>query len=128
MRLFLMALLLVGISSCCKKNILNVDYGKLNPNDFEISLSIFPEFRDKKIYQAGVYHDIPNEYGENDWVITYKGQQKCQFRHFKKNRRYTHKYKFVFYENQDTLYCDIDIRGKNSQKMTLYFISTLLGD
>jgi hypothetical protein len=98
-----------------------VDYGELNPNDFEIYLSIFPEFRDRPIYKAKIYSDIPNEYGENDWIIVYKGQQQCKFRHFKTNRRYTHKYKFVFYEKQDTLYCDINIRGKNSIKNTLQF-------
>jgi len=100
-----------------------VDYGELNPNDFEIYLSIFPEINDRLIYKAGVYHDIPNEYGENDWIIIYKGKQQCQFRHFKTNRRYTHKYKFAFYKKEDTFYCDIDIRGKNRMQDTSYFIA-----
>ena len=122
MKHFLMSLLmLMIISSCCNKNKLTVDYGELNPNDFEIYLSIFPEIRDKPIYKEEVYYDIPNEYGENDWVIIYKGQQQCKFRHFKTNRRYAHKYKFIVYEKQDTIYCDIDIRGKNTIKHTFHF-------
>lgn len=105
-----------------------MDYGVLNPNDFEIYLSIYSEdasiitYKNPiLIYKEGVYYNIPNEYGENDWIIIYKGQQQCKFRHFKTNRRNTHKYKFVFYEKQDTLYCDIDIRGKNSMKHTFHF-------
>ncbi len=122
MKHFLISLIvLMGISSCSNKNKLTVDYGALSPNDFEIYLSIFPEIRDKPIYKDGVYYDVPNEYGENDWVIIYKDQQQCKFRHFKTNRRHTHKYKFVVSEKQDTIYCDVDIRGKNSLKHAFNF-------
>lgn len=115
----------MGISSCCNKNKLTVDYRGLNPNDFAIYLSAGIPIQLNEnpilIYKEGVYYDIPNEYGENDWIITYKGQQQCLFRHFKTNRRYTHKYKFIVYEKQDTLYCDIDIRGKNRMFHTIHF-------
>ena len=107
------------------KNKLTLDYGTLDTNDFKIYFSGHDGGYDGKlgynhmpIYKA---KNIPFVYGENDWVITYKGQQQCKFRHFKTNRRYTHNYKFAIYEKQDTLYCDINIRGKNSMKQTFYF-------
>ena len=106
---------------------MTVDYGSLNPYDFVIYLSagIPTHLNDNPtlIYKEGVYYNIPNEYGENDWSITYKEQQQCLFRHFKTNRRYTHKYKFIIYEKQGTLYCDIDIRGNNSMIHSIYFTS-----
>ena len=79
MKYFLVLLSLLSISSCCKTNLLNVDCGKLNPNDFEIDLSIFPEFRNKTIYKAGVYHDIPNEYGEMIGLLHIRGNKNVNF-------------------------------------------------
>lgn len=123
----ILLLMLMGISSCCNKNKLTVDYGVLNPNDFVIYLSagipIHLNENPTLIYKEGVCYDIPNEYGENDWIITYKGQLQCLFRHFKTDRRYTHKYRFIIYEKQDTFYCDIDIRGKNSMFHSIHFTS-----
>lgn len=119
-------LLFVGIFLLNNRNKLTVDFGNLNPNDFEIYLSDGIPLRYNKcptlIYKDGVYYDIPNEYGENDWLIDYKGQKQCTFRHFKTNRRYTHRYKFAIFEKQDTLYCAINIRGKNSEKDTVVFV------
>ena len=128
MKRFSISLLsLMILFPCCNKNKIKIDFGIFNSNDFEIYLSAGIPIRLNEnptiIYKEGVYYHIPNEYGENDWVITYKGQQKCEFRHFKTNWRYTHKYYFGFYEKQDTLYCDVDIRGKNKEKETLIFHS-----
>ena len=124
--LVLFALLLfVGIFLLNNRNKLTVDFGNLNPNDFEIQIGLLISDTYHSpviIYKDGVYYDIPNEYGENDWLIDYKGQKQCTFRHFKTNRRYTHRYKFAIFEKQDTLYCAIDIRGKNSEKDTVVFV------
>ena len=118
-------LLFVGIFLLNNRNKLTVDFGDLNPNDFEIQLGLLISDTYHSpviIYKDGVYDDIPNEYGENDWLIDYKGQKQCTFRHFKTNRRYTHRYKFAIFEKQDTLYCAIDIRGKNTEKDTVVFV------
>ena len=116
-------LLFVGIFLLNNRNKLTVDFGNLNPNDFEIQLSLLLSNHSPVIiYKDGVYYDIPNEYGENDWLINYKGQKQCKFRHFKTNRRYTHRYKFAIFEKQDTLYCAINIRGKYSYKDTVVFV------
>ena len=118
-------LLFVGIFLLNNRNKLTVDFGNLNPNDFEIQIGLLISDTYHSpviIYKDGVYYDIPNEYGENDWLIDYKGQKQCTFRHFKTNRRNTHRYKFAIFEKQDTLYCAIDIRGKNSEKDTVVFV------
>ena len=118
-------LLLMSMSSCCKKNNLTIDYGELNPNDFKMYFSGYDGgydgksgYNHKPIYEV---KDIPFVYGENNWVIIYKGKKQCKFRHFKTNWRHSHSYKFAFHERQDTLYCNIDIRGKNSLKHAVYF-------
>ena len=118
-------LLFVGIFLLNNRNKLTVDFGNLNPNDFEIQIGLLISDTYHSpviIYKDGVYYDIPNEYGENDWLIDYKGQKQCTFRHFKTNRRYTHRYKFAIFEKQDTLYCAINIRGKNPEKDTVVFV------
>jgi len=99
---------------------MSIDFGTLNSNDVEIYLSIFPGFRNMPIYREGIYYDIPNEYGENDWIIIYKGQQQSKFRHIKTNRRNSHKYDLVFHEKLDTIFYDIDIKGGNSMKLSSY--------
>lgn len=118
-------LILMGVSSCCNKNQLTLDCGALNPHDIVIYLStgipIHLNDNPTLIYKEGVHYTIPNEYGENDWIIIYKGQLQCMFRHFKTNSRYIHKYKFIIYEKQDTFYCDINIRGKNSMLHSIQF-------
>ena len=121
-RLLILFLLFVLFIFTGCRNKLTVDFGNLNPNDFEIQLSLLLSNHSPVIiYKDGVYYDIPNEYGENDWVIYYKGEKQCAFRHFKTNWRYTHRYKFAIFEKQDTLYCAINIRGKNPEKDTFCF-------
>ena len=130
----LLKLLLLGVILGCTNcgNRLTIDCKGLDFNDIEIYLSAgYPLQRnDNKsikyeylslIYKNGVYYDIPNEYGENDWVINYKNQKQCTFRHFKTNCRHRHRYKFGFFEKHDTLYCITDIRGKDAVTDTLFF-------
>lgn len=122
--IFGIILLAVVLMTACG-NDLKVDCGTLNPNDIEIILSagIPMRLNDSPtiIYKDGICYDIPNEYGENDWAINYKGQKQCAFRHFKTNCRHSHKYNFSFFGNHDTIYCIIDIRGKDAKKDTLIF-------
>ncbi len=122
-KLKLFFLLIVYLCYSCNNNI-EVDCENLTPNDIEIYLSAGIPLRYNKnptlIYKDDVCYDIPNEYGENDWLVIYKGQEKCIFRHFKTNRRHTHKYKFVFYEKHDTLFCAIDFHGKDAKKDTFF--------
>lgn len=54
---------------------------------------------------------IPNNYGENDFVITYKNQYYTPIRHFKTNWRHQHDYIFYLYKKEGTLYIRITIEG-----------------
>ena len=113
----------MSICSCCKNKI-TVNCDGLNANDIAVYLSLYASDTDYNnpilIYKDNVYYDIPNEYGENDWVIYYK-DQKCTFRHFKTNRHYCHKYNFFIFEKNDTLYCARKIIGKNAENDTFCF-------
>ena len=56
---------------------------------------------------------IPNEYGENDFLITYDERYYLQFRHFKTNRSHQHEYRFHLFENNDKVFVNIKIVGRD---------------
>lgn len=55
--------------------------------------------------------DLPNEYGENDFLITYADSLYVAFRHYKLNRRDQHDYEFDFNLQNDTVYLKTNIKG-----------------
>ena len=57
-----------------------------------------------------------NEYGENDFLITYDDIYYFSFRQFKTSTRNQHDYSFYFYENNDTVYIKADIVGISNMK------------
>ena len=57
---------------------------------------------------------ISNEYGENDFLITYDEKYYLQFRHFKTNRSHQHEYSFHFFENNDKIFVNIKIVGRDA--------------
>ena len=61
-------------------------------------------------------NEIPNEYGENDYLITYDNEYYLSFRHWKLNRRYQHNYYFEFYTKQDSIFVKVNIKGKDRMK------------
>ena len=56
---------------------------------------------------------IPNEYGENDFLITYDEKYYLQFRHFKTNRSHQHAYTFHLFENNDKVFINVKIVGRD---------------
>jgi hypothetical protein len=54
---------------------------------------------------------IPNNYGENDFIVSYVGQYYASFRHFKTNRRHQHDYTFYLYKKEDALYMRVTVEG-----------------
>jgi hypothetical protein len=91
----------------------------ISENDIKIVLTC--DNSKTTIFEKGLKSIVPNEYGENDWLISYKDSLFVEFRHFKTNRNSNHKYNCRFYKKQNTLYCDIDIIGSNKFKNTLKF-------
>jgi hypothetical protein len=57
-----------------------------------------------------------NDYGENDFLITYNNKYYFSFRQFKFNRSHQHNYNFHFYQKNDTIFIQADIRGKDDMK------------
>ena len=55
---------------------------------------------------------INNEYGENDFLLTYDNKYYLTFRHFKVNCNPQHTYLFSFYWNNDGLYASVKIKGE----------------
>jgi len=68
------------------------------------------------IYNGEEYNKIHNDYGENDFLITYNHKFYISFRHFKFNRRHQHNYHFKFYEKLNDIFIKVDIKGQD--KMT----------
>ena len=138
MKKFFFALLLVSsLSSCHRENKMTIDFGKLNPNDFEIYIDhfvfddygypVFSPLLIDLIYKDGVFYAFSVLKGTaNCFHIIYKGEQQCTFYHpisgsmppWKR-----HKYKLKIYENQGRLYCKVKIKGKYGKKETVAFTS-----
>ena len=57
-----------------------------------------------------------NEYGENDFLITYDDIYYFSFRQFKTSTRNQHDYGFYFYKNNDTVHIKADIVGQRAMK------------
>ncbi|MBI1225363.1 MAG: hypothetical protein GC192_09025 [Bacteroidetes bacterium] len=56
---------------------------------------------------------IENEYGENDFLLTYEDEYYLSFRQFKFNRKHQHNYKFKFIKSEDNPIVEADIDGKD---------------
>lgn len=112
--------------SCTHRNDLRLKFENIDSNDIEIYLSAGGPFstfeRATCIYKNGTINAIPNEYGENDWVIIYKNKKICKFRHFKTNRNDKHVYFFTLYSDSSNIYCDVYIKGMNELKKNIQLI------
>jgi hypothetical protein len=64
------------------------------------------------VYDNGLRDKIPNEYGENDYLLTYADEYHLPFRHFKTYRRSQHNYKFHFSQENNEIYAKVIIDGQ----------------
>ncbi len=78
------------------------------------------------VFSHDTRESIPNEYGENDFLIEY-GKASLSFRHFKTNRRHQHTYRLHFFEKKGNIYVKVRIEGKDpmefEQRMELWYIN-----
>jgi hypothetical protein len=89
-------------------------YNSINrKNDKEMFIN-----RDRKtiLYDGKTADKLVNEYGENDFLITYDDKYYFDFRQFKFNRRHQHDYNFYFYQKSNTLFVKVDIQGEDDMK------------
>ena len=84
----------------------------------ETDEELFSDFDGAKLlFDSGSsQNEIPNEYGENDFLITYDNTYYLSFRHWKLNRRHQHNYYFKFYMKQDCIFVEVNIKGKDRMK------------
>ena len=65
------------------------------------------------IFDGKNKNGIFNEYGENDFLITYDNEYYYSFRQFKFNRRNQHEYNFEFNKQSNDILIKVNISGKD---------------
>jgi hypothetical protein len=122
-------LIQIGLSHFTNQNSLEVTTSTdLNIQDIKIELSIWgSDVVDRVMYENGSIEIIPEEYGENDWYLSYKNKH-TSFRHFKTNNRADHDYDFHFFEENDTVKCKINIDGHNPKSMIVLLDKSIKTD
>jgi hypothetical protein len=60
--------------------------------------------------------EMINDYGENDFLITYDNKYYFSFRQFKFNRRHQHDYNFNFFQKDNKVFIQADIKGQDAMK------------
>lgn len=68
------------------------------------------------LFDGKLEDSMINEYGENDFLITYNDKYYFSFRQFKFNRRHQHDYNFHFFQKGDTVFVRADITGEDKMK------------
>ena len=69
-----------------------------------------------------------NDYGENDFLITYDNKYYFSFRQFKFNRRHQHDYYFHFYQKDGKIFVRADIKGQDAMKFERPMLKIGLAD
>jgi len=106
---FIILLLNIG---CSKSNTLEVVVSEnFNANDFKIELIIIYSTPLITVYENNKIRTIPDGYGENDFIVSYKDSLCARIRHFKTDEEEKHNYKFRFYEKKGDVCCLIEIIG-----------------
>lgn len=61
-------------------------------------------------------NNMINDYGENDFLITYDNKFYFSFRQFKLNRSHQHDYNFHLFQKDKKVFISADIKGKDAMK------------
>ena len=92
---------------------IKIEYG-VNANYYNRFLIGSIQNRDKYyllLFDGEVKNEVPYEYGENDFLITYDNKYYLTFRHFKTNWKRHHDYSFHFYLKDNRIFIHADIKG-----------------
>lgn len=68
------------------------------------------------IYDGREKNKIFNEYGENDFLVTYDDKLYLTFRHFKLHHRAQHDYHFNFIKMKNNIILEVNIEGQDKMK------------
>ena len=111
------------LMSCEKESSLKLNcVSPLKKEDFNIELQVLGNQQPiTTVFDGKNQQKIANEYGENDWHISWKDSLFVNFRHFKTNRNDKNEYEFNFYKKNNLICVDVTIKGINSLHKTLIF-------
>ena len=114
---------------------LNLDKVKI---EFGISVNTISRATDEDLFSRRekyivLFDGIPqdnmiNDYGENDFLITYDNQYYFSFRQFKFNRNHQHDYNFHLFQKDNKLFIRADIKGKDAMKFERPMLEINLAD
>ena len=68
------------------------------------------------LFDGELKNKMINEYGENDFLITYDNKYYFSFRQFKFNRRHQHDYNFHFYQKEKKIFVQVEIEGEDAME------------
>jgi hypothetical protein len=68
------------------------------------------------LYDGKFKNIMADDYGENDYLLSYDDQYYLSFRHFKTNRRNQHDYYFHLFSKNDAVFVRVEIKGKNPMR------------
>ncbi|HEY1054634.1 MAG TPA: hypothetical protein VGE24_05845, partial [Emticicia sp.] len=89
----------------CQNNEINVEAVGMESSKVKIVLLTIANQSGDIIYNHSEQQvEIPQEYGENEWLITYSDSLCTRFRHIKYNRNDKHSYHFRFFKTEGDIY------------------------
>lgn len=106
--------------------------------EFGISVNTISRITDKDLFERREKYTVlfdgekeekmSNDYGENDFLITYDNKYYLSFRQFKFNRRHQHDYNFHFYKKDNKIFVQANIKGKDAMKFERPMLEINLAD
>ncbi|HEY8934201.1 MAG TPA: hypothetical protein VIM65_03240 [Cyclobacteriaceae bacterium] len=80
------------------------------------------------LFDGKTKENMINDYGENDFLITYDNKYYFSFRQFKFNRSHQHDYNFHFFKKDNNVFIRADVKGKDAMKFERPMLDTSLAD
>jgi hypothetical protein len=80
------------------------------------------------LFDGNRKENMINDYGENDFLLTYDNKYYISFRQFKFNRRHQHDYNFHFFQKNGKLSVRADIKGEDEMNFERQMIEIRLAD
>jgi hypothetical protein len=80
------------------------------------------------LFDGKTEDNMINDYGENDFLITYDNKYYFSFRQFKFNRSHQHDYNFHFFQKDNKVFIRADIKGQDAMKFERPMLHISLAD
>jgi len=80
------------------------------------------------LYDGKKKNDMVNDYGENDFLITYDNKYYFSFRQFKCSLRHQHDYNFHLFQKSDRVFIRVNIKGQDAMRFERPMLEISLAD